>query len=811
MNNSLFSTPAELRKQLECLEVIKVIKDRKVIPISYDFPSRVQTNSIYLVDMTGRTIKDLAADGNGCYLNMGTYRWTYKPASNKSEYVCIRSKYRGQISRKELDSDHLVVVKTYYKHSQYADFKRTIAYIEDQRNPLVNNSAIIAYVFDGIEHAIDPKPHGNSKGNVGYTRKKPTVLKEVAQKAKITNVREALEKHIMDNGGRAEIDEEVKPSPHQLYRFGRVPPKKDCDFQSVMDWAQDNPDCCRYIAAHPEPVVVLATDQQIADLKRFATGNDSDAISVDPTFNLGKFYVTPITYRNCFLQQKRNENKASFCGPLLIHFRKTAYSYRSLFNVLNQLCPELHELSAYGTDGEEELIKALTACYPNATHLRCSLHFVGNVCDKMKELGLSRYNKVMKEELNQLLTCNLSDFDEHFDRLTLRWEEKSSKMAVYLKQRKEIIRDNLHASNNNGQLFYTNASESINAKLKRFTNYKSSSLHNFINTMKAFFEAEVGSATDGYIGMSQTYYPAPAFAHNFIIGNWCVLSKAKKSQLLLKFHSLTVERALEKDDVCQTDFDIDAEDCQINVSEDILKCMYSKADTILQGNNLIMPAPSTVDEYDGYTCASMSTLKNHNVRIKVANSQILCDCQGHKVHKICAHAIAAGHLQGCLYAFIRFHRVNHTRKRTSMSTFTQSVNTSTSGRKANQNKRSRQKTSQAITLAGTNKKCSVDHEEEGLVKVCRRSQHGKVKTCYECKGPIGLDVGNDFILARKIYRTYYDKGLKATRMSFKKEWAYFHIMPNCVQNLGNNVHVCDDFNSDCVLQRALTTVGMNTI
>ena len=53
----------------------------------------------------------------------------------------------------------------------------------------------------------------------------------------------------------------------------------------------------RSIEAAPEPMCVLSTDQQLLDLERFCTKEEFCIISVDPTFNLGSFYVTPIIHR----------------------------------------------------------------------------------------------------------------------------------------------------------------------------------------------------------------------------------------------------------------------------------------------------------------------------------------------------------------------------------------------------------------------------------------------------------------------------------------------------------------------------------
>ena len=58
----------------------------------------------------------------------------------------------------------------------------------------------------------------------------------------------------------------------------------------------------RSVEAAPEPMCVLATNQQICDLQRFSPFS---ALSIDPTFNLGPFYVTPTTYHNLLVETDR--------------------------------------------------------------------------------------------------------------------------------------------------------------------------------------------------------------------------------------------------------------------------------------------------------------------------------------------------------------------------------------------------------------------------------------------------------------------------------------------------------------------------
>jgi hypothetical protein len=126
----------------------------------------------------------------------------------------------------------------------------------------------------------------------------------------------------------------------------------------------------RSVEAAPEPMCVLATDQQLCDLARFCLGNPSSVLSIDPTFNLGPFYVTPITYHNLLVKTK-NVNHPIMLGPVLIHQTKMFRPFHYFASTLIRLNSKLVDLKAFGTDGEPELIKAFSVCFPNAAHLRC--------------------------------------------------------------------------------------------------------------------------------------------------------------------------------------------------------------------------------------------------------------------------------------------------------------------------------------------------------------------------------------------------------------------------------------------------------
>ena len=78
----------------------------------------------------------------------------------------------------------------------------------------------------------------------------------------------------------------------------------------------------------PEPAFVVAREWQLDDLVRFCTpAEEFSILTVDPTFNLGEFDVTPTTYRYGFLQSIRTGKSPVFIGPTMIHYRKTFHTY----------------------------------------------------------------------------------------------------------------------------------------------------------------------------------------------------------------------------------------------------------------------------------------------------------------------------------------------------------------------------------------------------------------------------------------------------------------------------------------------------
>lgn len=103
----------------------------------------------------------------------------------------------------------------------------------------------------------------------------------------------------------------------------------------------------RSVEAAPEPMCILTTDQQLADMERFCTNDPFGVVSVDLTFNLGSFYVTPITYQNLLVESGRGRHPI-ILGPLLIHQTKTLRPFHYFASTLIRLNPGLTKLKVLG-------------------------------------------------------------------------------------------------------------------------------------------------------------------------------------------------------------------------------------------------------------------------------------------------------------------------------------------------------------------------------------------------------------------------------------------------------------------------------
>ena len=127
-----------------------------------------------------------------------------------------------------------------------------------------------------------------------------------------------MRKVIVDDLGGIAACSSVGPIPHGRQQVkdlgksaGKKEPKKTLSTNSVQDdpWfrlldeskkqaSNRKTAFLRDVRIAPEPLCVMTTDRQLNDLKRFCCNpTEFRPFTVDPTFYIGKYNVTPIIYQ----------------------------------------------------------------------------------------------------------------------------------------------------------------------------------------------------------------------------------------------------------------------------------------------------------------------------------------------------------------------------------------------------------------------------------------------------------------------------------------------------------------------------------
>ena len=240
---------------------------------------------------------------------------------------------------------------------------------------------MVHYSFDGKEHTVLPRPHGNSKSQNPYIHTMPSTLCKLRNAIEHLPPKYAVGKVTRSEGGLTGASSVSKlPRNRQqstdcsriLFTSRSTTGTTSCvdPLFPVMvmfkesEGANSDPSSCfvRMVCNTPEPMTVLAFDWSLADIERFCTHPQHKVIlSVDPTFNLGSFHVTVTTYRHRMLEyrhQRRGCHPVMF-GPMFIHRRKSFATYNFFFSQLVGLRSNIQDLQCFGKDGEKALEEAI--------------------------------------------------------------------------------------------------------------------------------------------------------------------------------------------------------------------------------------------------------------------------------------------------------------------------------------------------------------------------------------------------------------------------------------------------------------------
>ena len=130
----------------------------------------------------------------------------------------------------------------------------------------------------------------------------------------------------------------------------------------------------------PFPMSVLCFDWQLNDMERFLTFNQQfSVLTVDTTFKLGQFYITPMMCQHLMLEDIKIKTHSIMLGPFLINQKVDFPAYKYFSSALISLKMELKRVLAFRTDGDKAIVEALGHNFPYTIPLRCFLQFKLNV------------------------------------------------------------------------------------------------------------------------------------------------------------------------------------------------------------------------------------------------------------------------------------------------------------------------------------------------------------------------------------------------------------------------------------------------
>ena len=578
--------------------------------------------------------------------------------------------------------------------------------------------ALLHYCFDNEEHTVMTRPHGNSKSNTGFVRTMPSTLSKVRELSEDLRPKHVVSKLSQSVGGiigassasqlprnrqqsadcRRQLFSSKSPASHS--RDPLFPLMLMCK-ESEGSKSSSHTQFVRIVTNSPQPMAVLVYDWTLRDMERFcAEPQNFTILSVDPTFNLGSFHVTVTTYRHPMLKSRQGSRQEHpvMLGALFVHQCKTFSTYNFFFSHLVGLCPGLKNIRCFGTDGEKALVNALHTQFKSAIHLRCFLHFRGNLQDKLADIGISRPNaqEFLKDVFgnpalleNGLVDAEVTELDDEFDNLKDAWDKHEVALSgrafpsfhQWFKRncleevRNCMLKDKREQAGLGSppEPFYTNDVESKNRVLKHQAEYKPQELPAFVQTMKDLFEEQKQEIEKAMIGVGE-YQLLPAYSNLEIPhSQWFKKSEKQRHRLIERFMNSAV-RGGENVDVKTTEACTEDQSGDAVVSEtqdapstsNPLQCtelpvgiqsaMWNKVQKYLEDKSSYTKAPGMLD----YSCVlvkSASSTKPHFVE-RTGNGRYKCDkeCLMFKsTNGVCAHCLLVANLNGEVDTFIQMY------------------------------------------------------------------------------------------------------------------------------------------------------------
>lgn len=360
--------------------------------VCFSVPIRCQTNMSFLVSVSDlKHAQDITGDDNGKYS---------RPSSHK---VKMEVEISGKV-------ETIGVRRRYYTHEGTPTFKRMIYSLEDKTGKALPYFMLQYFFSDGLQKNLVYTKHGNSKCEEPFMPRNKSVGTTLQERSKFAAPSKVTAELLRHEGGVENIEslaqtprnvrmayyaKTKQTSPHR----SRSGLNKKTDFNDMFRLAGKGEFVKSFELAGEHPRAYCATQQQIKDLISNCTGEDASISQLDPTFNVGDFYITTTCYRNKRFVKKSDNKNILMPGPYFLHARRETEDYEYFSQHLSS---DLNgkTISFAGTDGEKALIQGLRRgrSFTDTVWLQCMLHAKENCERQLKKLNCT------DKEIRKILT-----------------------------------------------------------------------------------------------------------------------------------------------------------------------------------------------------------------------------------------------------------------------------------------------------------------------------------------------------------------------------------------------------------------------
>ena len=431
----------------------------------------------------------------------------------------------------------------------------------------------------------------------------------------------------------------------------------------------------RDVRVAPEPLCILTTDRQLNDMVSFCCDPvEFKPFSVDPTFDISDYNVTPITYQHLLLENRRDRKHPSMIGPVLIHEKKTTETYSVFSGTLKSLNPGLNKVLAFGTDREKALGTAFKNNFERATNLLCNRHLKANVESKLQEFGMTGNMKdtivadIFGRRRGSVFESGLADASRRdvFVRQLGQLEEVGSALHVNGRRIDDWFLDHKSADFVNCAIspvpqrtglgfppdsFTSNRSEKTNSLLQDFVSQESNGKKkvdefSFASSLEKLVKIQKQDVELAVVGRGE-YKLREQYQHLEVSpSEWSRMREDQRKVALEKIHTFEIQE-MQTSSVTKAMNALQSGEHPVMrkmaslgidwIPRDVLSSMDDKANSLIkEEHSVIFRNSETV------VVSSKSNPRNPHVVNLFANAKAECtNCPGFAAFSICSHTFAA--------------------------------------------------------------------------------------------------------------------------------------------------------------------------